>query len=77
MAGYNRYLRDTGVAHLPDPTCRGKAWVTPITALDVWTGIYDIDTLEGSMAYRTAIASATPPPAGAAAKSRPAGPPRR
>ncbi len=24
VAGYNRYLRDTGVAHLPDPTCRGK-----------------------------------------------------
>ena len=23
VAGYNRYLRDTGVAHLPDPTCRG------------------------------------------------------
>src|SRR5437588_9610656 len=21
VAGYNRYLRDTGVAHLPDPTC--------------------------------------------------------
>ena len=32
VAGYNRYLRDTGVAHLPDPTCRGKAWVDPITA---------------------------------------------
>jgi acyl-homoserine-lactone acylase len=61
VAGYNRYLRDTGVAHLPDPTCRGKPWVTPITALDVWAGLYDLDTLEGSMAYRTAIASATPP----------------
>ena len=45
VAGYNRYLHDTGVAHLPDPTCRGKAWVTPITATDVWTLIYDIDTL--------------------------------
>ena len=61
VAGYNRYLRDTGVAHLPDPTCRGEPWVTPITALDVWAGLYDLDTLEGSMAYRTAIASATPP----------------
>jgi acyl-homoserine-lactone acylase len=71
VAGYNRYLADTGVAHLPDPTCRGKAWVTPITALDVWTVVYDIDTLEGSTAYRTAIAGATPP-TGRAAKSRPA-----
>jgi len=60
VAGYNRYLRETGVAHLPDPTCRGKAWVTPITALDVWTGMYDLDTLEGSMAYRTAIAAPRP-----------------
>lgn len=25
-AGYNRYLRDTGVDHLPDPTCKGKPW---------------------------------------------------
>ena len=48
VAGYNRYLRDTGVAHLPDPTCRGKAWVTPITATDVWTLVYDIDTLTGA-----------------------------
>lgn len=61
VAGYNRYLRNTGVVRLPDPTCRGKSWVTPITALDVWTGIYDIDMLEGSTAYRTAIATATPP----------------
>jgi len=73
VAGYNRYLRETGVAHLPDPTCRGKAWVTPITALDVWTGMYDLDTLEGSTAYRTAIASATPP-TGGAARSQPATP---
>jgi acyl-homoserine-lactone acylase len=65
VAGYNRYLRDTGVAHLPDPTCRGKPWVTPITPLDVWTDVYDVDTLEGSMAYRAVIASATPPGTGA------------
>jgi acyl-homoserine-lactone acylase len=64
-AGYDRYLRDTGVAHLPDPTCRGKAWVTPITALDVWAGMYEIDTLEGSTAFRTDIATAAPPAPGA------------
>ena len=73
VAGYNRYLRDTGVAQLPDPTCRGKSWVTPITPLDVWSGIYDLDTLEGSVAYRTDIATATPPASGAA-QSTPAGP---
>jgi acyl-homoserine-lactone acylase len=70
VAGYNRYLRDTGVAHLPDPTCRGRAWVIPITALDVWSGIYDLGTLTGSTAYRTNIATAAPPPAGAVTSGR-------
>jgi acyl-homoserine-lactone acylase len=60
VAGYNRYLRDTGVAHLPDPTCRGKAWVGPISALDVWNGIYDLNALEGAGQFREAIASASP-----------------
>jgi acyl-homoserine-lactone acylase len=60
VAGYNRYLRDTGAAHLPDPTCRGKAWVGPITALDVWNGIYDLNTLESAAQFREAIASASP-----------------
>jgi acyl-homoserine-lactone acylase len=60
VAGYNRYLRDTGVAQLPDPTCRGKAWVGPITALDVWSGVYDVTTLEGTAQFRDAIVSARP-----------------
>lgn len=33
-AGYDRYLADTGVDKLPNPACRGAAWVRPITALD-------------------------------------------
>jgi hypothetical protein len=32
--GYNRYLRDTGVARLP-ADCRNQAWVQPITGQDV------------------------------------------
>jgi acyl-homoserine-lactone acylase len=66
VAGYNRYLRDTGVGHLPDPTCRGKAWVGPITALDVWSGIYDLNRREGAAQFKQAIATARPaagPPA--------------
>ena len=65
VAGYNRYLADTGVAHLPDPTCRGQAWVTPITALDVWTLMYDFDTLTGQSMEKQAIATASPPAPGA------------
>jgi acyl-homoserine-lactone acylase len=60
VAGYNRYLHDTGIAHLPDLTCRGKAWVTPITALDVWTNIYDIDLANGLGDFRQEIATAAP-----------------
>ena len=61
VAGYNRYLGDTGVANLPDPTCRGAAWVSPITADDVWGGIYDITMLNGTTSFRGQIATATPP----------------
>jgi acyl-homoserine-lactone acylase len=78
VAGYNRYLRDTGVAHLPDPTCRGKAWVGPITALDVWSSIYDVNTLDGTAHFMDAIASASPgdgAPAQGPARTIPAGQP--
>ncbi|HEX6523450.1 MAG TPA: penicillin acylase family protein [Streptosporangiaceae bacterium] len=71
VAGYNRYLHDTGVANLPDPTCRGKSWITPITADDVWTLVYDIDTLNGASAYKRVIATASPPAAGSAAPNQP------
>ncbi|MGI9590083.1 MAG: penicillin acylase family protein, partial [Myxococcota bacterium] len=33
-AGYNRYLRDVGVDDLPDPNCRGEAWVRQIGEID-------------------------------------------
>jgi acyl-homoserine-lactone acylase len=78
VAGYNRYLRDTGVAHLPDPTCRGKAWVGPITALDVWSGIHDLHAVGGTAGFREAIVSARPAagvPASASGPSIPAGQP--
>lgn len=48
VAGYNRYLRDTGVQNLPDPSCRGKGWVGPIAAADIWNALYDVDTWAGT-----------------------------
>src|SRR5262249_25893762 len=71
VAGYNRYLRDTGIAHLPDPTCRGAAWVRPITALDMWTLVYNLDQLAGADQFKQSIATAHPPSAGAAVTSVP------
>ena len=69
VAGYNRYLKKTGVAHLPDPTCRAKAWVGPITATDVWAGVLDVDRVAGTSGFAGDIGTATPPAAGAAVKS--------
>ncbi|CAH0991286.1 Aculeacin-A acylase [Sinobacterium norvegicum] len=34
-AGFNRYLRDTGIDNIKDPACGGAAWVQPLTADDV------------------------------------------
>jgi acyl-homoserine-lactone acylase len=36
VAGYNRYLSDTGVDNIPDARCRGAEWVRPITERDVY-----------------------------------------
>jgi len=36
VAGYNHYLARTGAANVPDPRCRGQAWVRPITERDVY-----------------------------------------
>ncbi|MEN3539142.1 penicillin acylase family protein [Microbispora sp. ZYX-F-249] len=55
VAGYNRYLADTGVANLPDPTCRGKAWVGPITATDMWHNLLDLSRMLSSSPLKEAI----------------------
>ncbi|MFI7042319.1 penicillin acylase family protein [Microbispora rosea] len=55
VAGYNRYLEDTGVANLPDPRCRGKAWVGPITATDMWNNLLDLSRMVSSSSLKEAI----------------------
>lgn len=47
-AGYNRYLKDTGVNKLPDPRCRGKAWVRPITTMDLFRRYYQLSLYASS-----------------------------
>src|SRR5215210_5777169 len=68
-AGYNAYLRKTGRAKLPDPTCRGKAWVRPITTLDVYRRFYQLGLRASSGNFLKEIVSAAPPTAGASAKA--------
>src|SRR3954454_2808468 len=70
-AGYNAYLRKTGRANLPDPTCRGKAWVRPITALDVYRRFYQLGLRASSGNFLREIVTAAPPTGSASAASLP------
>ena len=60
-AGYNRYLRKTGVANLPDPRCRGAKWVHPITVKDVFRRFYQLGLLASQGVAIDGIAQAAPP----------------
>src|SRR5438309_11597832 len=64
-AGYNKYLADTGVDNLSDPTCRGKPWVHPITEIEAYRRFYELALLASSEIAVDGIGSAQPPPPGA------------
>ena len=50
--GYNAYLAHVGgSAGVPDPTCRGQAWVKPITPLDSYLRFYQLMLLASSMSW--------------------------
>ena len=63
VAGYNRYLRDTGVSRLPDPACRGAAWVRPISELQVYRHFHALSTIAGQGQVIDGITAAAPPAA--------------
>ena len=69
-AGYNAYLKRTGRNKLPDPTCRGKRWVRPITALDMYRRIYQLGLRASSGNFRNEIVAAEPPSGNASAARR-------
>ncbi|MEQ1779915.1 MAG: penicillin acylase family protein [Hyphomonadaceae bacterium] len=64
VAGFNRYLKETGVDKISDPRCKGAAWVHDITALDFWRHMYVGQTVDGFFAPTT---GAAPPAADHAA----------
>jgi acyl-homoserine-lactone acylase len=68
VKGYNRYLKKTGVDNLPDETCRGEAWVRPITVLDTYLRFYQLGTMAGLGAAVDGTANASPPMSMAAAQ---------
>ena len=66
VQGYNQYLTSVGgAAGVPDPTCRGQAWVQPITVADAELRFYQLMLLSGEGTSIDAIAQAAPPKAGA------------
>ncbi len=69
VRGYNHYLASVGGARgVPDPTCRGRAWVRPITLQDSYLRFYQLMLLDGSDAFIDGIGSATPPKAAGTAR---------
>jgi len=70
VKGYNAYLAHVGgPAGAPDPTCRGQAWVRPITLLDSYLRFYQLMLLSGSDAVIQGIVQAEPPKPGAATEA--------
>ena len=64
VRGYNHYLASVGGAQgVPDPTCRGQAWVRPITVQDSYLRFYQLMLLVGEDTAMGSIAQAVPPPA--------------
>jgi acyl-homoserine-lactone acylase len=67
-AGYNRYLKDTGVANLPAP-CKGAAWVRSIDEVDMMRLVRSLMIIYGSWGngvFIQAFAITNPPAASAA-----------
>ncbi len=59
-AGFSRYLRDTGVANINDPRCKGQPWVRELTETDYWRHV-----LAGQVLYMpNGVAGAAPPGVG-------------
>jgi acyl-homoserine-lactone acylase len=61
VRGYNRFLADTGVAHISDPSCRGMPWVRPITVLDAYRRLYQLGILASQGVALDGIGAAQPP----------------
>ncbi|WP_374402148.1 penicillin acylase family protein [Niveibacterium sp.] len=60
VAGYNRYLRDTGANGLP-AECKNANWVQPIAEADAYFRMHQAAMTGSSLAFITQIASAQPP----------------
>ncbi|MGE4426950.1 MAG: penicillin acylase family protein [Solirubrobacteraceae bacterium] len=59
--GWNAWLREVGGRDgVPDPTCRGKEWVRPITIMDVYRRFYGLSIIASTGVAIDGIAGAQP-----------------
>jgi acyl-homoserine-lactone acylase len=68
-AGWNAYLRRTGLDNLPDPRCRGAAWVKPIRPIQIYRRFYQLVLRASGGALLEAMVDAAPPGAPTAGAS--------
>ena len=61
VAGYNRWLRDTGVDNITDPRCDGEPWVRPITEMDAYQRFYQLGLIASQGVAIDGIGGAQPP----------------
>jgi acyl-homoserine-lactone acylase len=71
VAGYNRFLHDTGSANLPGE-CRNAAWVKPMTEAELHRLTEESMILGGISAFAEAVLGAAPPAKTGAADAAPA-----
>lgn len=67
-AGFNRYLRDTGVANLPAP-CKGAPFIRPVDEVDMMRLVRRYALQASSGNFIAALVNTFPPAAGTAAKA--------
>ncbi len=67
VAGYNKYLRETGVDGIPDERCRGEEWVRPITEIDVYRRFFQLGGMASTGVAIPGIVAAAPLIGGASA----------
>jgi acyl-homoserine-lactone acylase len=62
IAGYNDYLASVGGTDgISDPTCRGQAWVHPLTVFDEYLRIYQLAEIESTDTDPQIMVTAQPP----------------
>ena len=76
VAGYNKYLRETGVEQHLRPPLPGRRWVRPITEMDAYRRFYQLGLIASQGVAIDGIGGAQPP-AGAGPDAADAGGARR